>query len=89
MQLTVKKDEKIAQRAKVAEALLRWHLGEVDNEWFEDQLKSDPVDRNFRVSRRIKARRFIREGWAWAQLFAILAGFAAALRQVFASTADD
>jgi hypothetical protein len=89
MQLAVTRTEKVLRRARVAEALTQWHLGEVDNKWFEEQLKSDPLDPVFRVPRRTMARRLARDGWAWVQLFALLAAIAAMLRQAFGLTAGD
>lgn len=81
MQLAVRKEAKVRIRAASAEALLLWHHGERDLQWFTTQLKADPQQQPFKVPAITKAKQLGRDSWAWAQVFAVLAGVAFLIRQ--------
>lgn len=81
MQLEPAHKKALAIRAEVTSKLLLWHLGELKTSWFDREVARDRPARQFAVPRSTKFKRLAHDGWAWAQLFAVVAAISALVRR--------
>lgn len=82
MQLESSAKRALSLRANVSAKLLQWHHGELRRTWFEEQLRVDKIDPDFRVPVKVKSGRMMRDAWSWTQLLGLVVAIAFMLREV-------
>jgi hypothetical protein len=81
MQLEPSHRRALAIRGDVAVKLLQWQQLDLERSWFENEVRASPPTQPFIVPRKVKLTRLAHDGWAWAQLLAVLAAVSAMFRQ--------